>query len=449
MIEVEYYRRVAERTVGRVIARVHAPDDWYLKGGTTAAALRRALRGADRHRHPADRQAAAARHRRRHVGLRFGMTGRLLVDGAGPIEKLEYSSARQEPAWTRFALRFDGGGDLAVVDPRRLGGVVLDPTLDHLGIDALEVRERDLRAMLGASRAPLKAWLLDQSHVAGIGNLLADEILWRAGLDPSRPAASLDPRRGDGAAPHARPDDPPAHQARREPHRRPPGRPGAGRHVPPRRRPAAAPHDRWAHHLLLPRPPALTWEPTATARYPAASPGGRSSRRCEDHDEDAWPPSPRPPAWPPAVLARAERRRRRRRRARIDCTIDPTPRECTTDVVTTTILETTTTTIVETTTTVRGDDHHASGGRPPPRRWCRPRRRRSLDVSTSNNVLVPGDGTEGAESTTTTTVVPTTISNDDTSDGALARARRRRSRAARGGRSASSPGATGWPPDPR
>ncbi len=43
----------------------------------------------------------------------------------------------------------------------------------------------------------------------------------------------------------------------------------------------------------------------------------------------------------------------------------------------------------------------------------------SLDVSTSQNVLVPGDGTEGAESTTTTTEVPTTVSNDDTSDGAL------------------------------
>jgi hypothetical protein len=40
-------------------------------------------------------------------------------------------------------------------------------------------------------------------------------------------------------------------------------------------------------------------------------------------------------------------------------------------------------------------------------------------VSTSNNVLVPGDGTEGAESTTTTTETPTTISNDDTSDAAL------------------------------
>ena len=193
MIEVEYYRRVAERTVGRTIARVHAPDDWYLKGGTTATALRRTLRDATVTGTRRIGKLLLLETDAAIVGLRFGMTGRLLVDGVGPIEKLEYSSAREEPSWTRFALRFAGGGDLAVVDPRRLGGVVLDPTLDHLGIDALDVRERQLRGMLEASRAPIKAWLLDQSHVAGVGNLLADEILWRAGIDPARPAASLDP----------------------------------------------------------------------------------------------------------------------------------------------------------------------------------------------------------------------------------------------------------------
>ena len=194
MIEVEYYRRVAEGTVGRVIERVHAPDDWYLKAGTTATALRRTLRGATITSTRRVGKLLVLETTAAAIGLRFGMTGRLLVDGAGPIEKLEYSSARQEPSWTRFALRFEGGGDLAVVDPRRLGGVVLEPSLHHLGIDALEVRERELRARLSASRAPIKAWLLDQSHVAGVGNLLADEILWRAGIDPSRPADSLDPR---------------------------------------------------------------------------------------------------------------------------------------------------------------------------------------------------------------------------------------------------------------
>ena len=192
MIEVEYYRRVAERTVGRAISRVHAPDDWYLKGGTTAASLRKVLRGATVTGTRRIGKLLLLDTDAEPVGIRFGMTGRLLVDGTGPIEKLEYSSARQEPSWIRFALHFVDGGRLEVVDPRRLGGVVLDPSLDHLGVDALEVRERDLRDRLGASRAPIKAWLLDQSHVAGIGNLLADEILWRAGIDPSRPAASLD-----------------------------------------------------------------------------------------------------------------------------------------------------------------------------------------------------------------------------------------------------------------
>jgi len=193
MIEVEYYRRVAERTVGRTVRAVDAPDDWYLKGGTTARDLRDAVTG---------RAITGTRRIGKlllldtdgpTLGLRFGMTGRLLVDGAGPIEKLEYSSGRDDPAWIRFALRFAHGGDLRMVDPRRLGGVQLDPDTGHLGVDALVVRPAAFRTALATSRAPLKAWLLDQGHVAGIGNLLADEILWRAGLDPARPGRSLDP----------------------------------------------------------------------------------------------------------------------------------------------------------------------------------------------------------------------------------------------------------------
>jgi len=193
MIEVETYRQVAERTAGRVITEVIAPDDWYLKGGATAAAVRTAVTGR------------AVRGSRRigklllldtdgpTLGLRFGMTGRLLVDGRGPIEKLEYSSGRDDPTWVRFGLRFTDGGELRLVDPRRLGAVVLDPGVDHLGTDALSVTPAQLRKALAASRAPLKAWLLDQGRVAGLGNLLVDEILWRAGLDPARPARSLDP----------------------------------------------------------------------------------------------------------------------------------------------------------------------------------------------------------------------------------------------------------------
>jgi formamidopyrimidine-DNA glycosylase len=69
--------------------------------------------------------------------------------------------------------------------------VHLDPAESRLGIDALELDAHALGAVLGASRAPLKARLMDQGRVAGLGNLLTDEVLWRAGLSPLRPAGGL------------------------------------------------------------------------------------------------------------------------------------------------------------------------------------------------------------------------------------------------------------------
>jgi formamidopyrimidine-DNA glycosylase len=126
------------------------------------------------------------------LGLRFGMTGRLVVDGASSIDRLEYSSGRDEPRWDRFTLHFTDGRDLRLRDPRRLGGVILEPDEERLGVDALAVTRDELAAALATSTAPLKARLMDQGRLAGIGNLLADEILWRAGLDPTRPAGGLD-----------------------------------------------------------------------------------------------------------------------------------------------------------------------------------------------------------------------------------------------------------------
>lgn len=194
MLEVETYRRQAERVVGRTVATVDAPDAWYLKGceaGEVAAAVSgRTVTGARRRGKllvlDFDGPGEGGR-----LGLRFGMTGRLVVDGAAEIERLEYSSDRDDPEWDRFALHFTDGSDLRMRDPRRLGGVALDPDEDSLGVDALAAGPDDLARALGASRAPLKARLMDQARLAGIGNLLADEILWRAALDPARPAGGL------------------------------------------------------------------------------------------------------------------------------------------------------------------------------------------------------------------------------------------------------------------
>jgi formamidopyrimidine-DNA glycosylase len=191
--EVEYYRLLAESTLGRPVAKVDAPDAWFLKGGTTARALRRSLIG---------RTFTGTRRIGKlllldtsdsgpTLGLRFGMTGKLVVDGRAGVDDLIYSSNAPNTAWDRFRVRFDGGGDLRIRDPRRLGGVQLDPDESRLGPDALTISVGDLRHAL-QSTAPLKARLMDQARVAGIGNLIADEALWRAGLDPLRPANSLD-----------------------------------------------------------------------------------------------------------------------------------------------------------------------------------------------------------------------------------------------------------------
>jgi formamidopyrimidine-DNA glycosylase len=120
------------------------------------------------------------------------MTGRLLVDGSAGVDELRYASRREEPAWDRVVVGFDDGGDLRVRDPRRLGGVLLDPDEARLGVDALTVTPSRLRAALRGSAAPLKARLMDQGRLAGVGNLMADEVLFRAGLDPARGAGSLD-----------------------------------------------------------------------------------------------------------------------------------------------------------------------------------------------------------------------------------------------------------------
>ena len=191
-IEIEYYRRLADGAVGRAVTGVDTPDAWFLKDGLTGDALRDAVVG---------RTITGTRRIGKLllldtdgpvVGLRFGMTGRLLLDGVANIDHLEYSSMRDEPAWDRVTFHL-GGGDLRVRDPRRLGGVLLDPDESRLGPDVLTITPAALRDALAGSTTAVKARLLDQAKVAGVGNLIADEALWRAGVDPARESGSLTP----------------------------------------------------------------------------------------------------------------------------------------------------------------------------------------------------------------------------------------------------------------
>ncbi len=115
------------------------------------------------------------------LGLHLGMAGRIAID-----------EEPSEQGWDRFVLRFEDGGSLALRDKRRLGRARLEPDIGALGPDAAEVTREQFRELLARSQVPVKARLMDQAVMAGVGNLMADEILWRACLDPRRPAASLD-----------------------------------------------------------------------------------------------------------------------------------------------------------------------------------------------------------------------------------------------------------------
>jgi formamidopyrimidine-DNA glycosylase len=210
LIEVEAYRQLAELALERKITEVVAPDAWWLKGGLSADVLSDALVG--RHflaaRRTGKRLMLDTSDQGPVLGLKFGMTGRLLVDGLVGVEKLEYSSNREVEAWYRLVVRFADGGDLRVRDPRRLGGAELDPEEGRLGPDAVGLNLAGLRKVLAGRRpggrgappregrpepprAAVKARLMDQSKIAGLGNLLVDEALFQAGLDPARPAGSL------------------------------------------------------------------------------------------------------------------------------------------------------------------------------------------------------------------------------------------------------------------
>src|SRR5207248_907153 len=124
--------------------------------------------------------------------IHLRMTGSLLVARGGGLP---------EDPYRRAVVRLDNGSDVGYRDVRRLGTwLLLEPgelepylaaRVGEEPLDALFTAAR-LRERLTGRRAPLKAALLDQRTLAGMGNIYADEALWRARLHPLRPAGSLD-----------------------------------------------------------------------------------------------------------------------------------------------------------------------------------------------------------------------------------------------------------------
>jgi formamidopyrimidine-DNA glycosylase len=195
ILEVEAARQVlAEHALDREIVRVHAPDTWFLKRGTTGAALRHALIGNSftTARRIGKQIILDTKDPDVRLGVHLGMSGRVIVDGEEAGDPLVYASNRRVAKWHRFGVHFADGGAFMLRDPRRLGAAELDPDESRLGPDAMSLTFKQLDHALGVRTAPVKAVLMDQARIAGLGNLLVDEALWRAGIDPLRPAGAID-----------------------------------------------------------------------------------------------------------------------------------------------------------------------------------------------------------------------------------------------------------------
>ncbi|HUB76720.1 MAG TPA: bifunctional DNA-formamidopyrimidine glycosylase/DNA-(apurinic or apyrimidinic site) lyase, partial [Solirubrobacteraceae bacterium] len=130
-----------------------------------------------------------------HLLMHLRMTGTLLL---GPP---------LAPPYARVGIELDGGARLWFCDPRRFGTgqlVAGDGALERFLAERLGPEPFDpafggahLRARARGRRGPVKSFLLDQRNVAGVGNIYADEALYRAGVHPLRPAGALRPRQYD------------------------------------------------------------------------------------------------------------------------------------------------------------------------------------------------------------------------------------------------------------
>ena len=185
--DVEGFRAVlAGHATGRRVERVDVADAGVLRG-VTARQLDNGLRGSRFARPERHGKWLIARTDGPAVLLHFGMTGSLhWLDTSAPPDRHDRVTF------------VTSAGELRYRDMRKLQGITLardrreeDRLLAGLGPDALDVTPQELDRILNGRRAAIKATLMNQQVIAGLGNLLADEILWRARVHPRRPARSL------------------------------------------------------------------------------------------------------------------------------------------------------------------------------------------------------------------------------------------------------------------
>jgi formamidopyrimidine-DNA glycosylase len=199
-------RRIADKLVGRRVASVDVTKASYffltpprtlvqrLEGRTFAALVRHG------------KYLIATLDDGARVLLHLGMTGQLFTASAKSVRLLRKNAALdpeeqvgfQPDEHTHLVLRFHDGGEAVLFrDVRKFGKVLwlapgkTDERLTKLGPDALTVTGELLYAESRKRKVAVKSFLLDQGVIAGVGNIYADEALFRTGIRPKRSAGSL------------------------------------------------------------------------------------------------------------------------------------------------------------------------------------------------------------------------------------------------------------------
>ena len=198
--EVENVRRSLQpRLAGRTVVAVEVLRPDIIEGDPRPESLLLHQRLAPPLRHGKQLALAGARDTAAPAGTVNAAGGAIAIH-LGMTGSLCLCRPTQPPApHTHVLWRLDDGGTLAFRDPRRFGGIWTFPSLDvlqrerwsSLGPDALSLSPDQLAPRLKSSSRGLKAALLDQALVAGLGNIYTDELLFRCRLHPATPAQRL------------------------------------------------------------------------------------------------------------------------------------------------------------------------------------------------------------------------------------------------------------------
>nr|DAD45006.1 TPA_asm: hypothetical protein HUJ06_003236 [Nelumbo nucifera] len=202
--EVEAARRaVEENCLGKTIKRSIIADDTKVIDGVSPSDFQASLLG---------KTIVAARRKGKNMWLeldsppfpsfQFGMAGAIYIKGVA-VTKYKRSAVSDSDEWpskySKFFIELDDGLELSFTDKRRFAKVRLlkdpasVPPISELGPDALlePMTVDEFVDSLSKKKITIKALLLDQSYISGIGNWIADEVLYQARIHPLQIASSL------------------------------------------------------------------------------------------------------------------------------------------------------------------------------------------------------------------------------------------------------------------